>query len=196
MRTLFASLFLAAVSCSAQLDVGSPFFAAAILKPNVASCNTVHEENVASASSYTPVGLDVNTFYVGQFAWDPLANITVCKVTCVVTATGTISGNTYKCEIWTYTAPNMATLVQASSGVAGNDSWSSSSVDFTFSGAALSSGTQYAIVLTKNSAPDNMNYLRFVLTASGGLTGISGQFDSGGLRTNFDTTDHKLAVYK
>lgn len=168
-----------------------------LVKPvAAATCNTLHEQNASSVTTYNTVGLDANNFYVGQFAWDPAANITVCKITVVVTATGTISGNTYTCEIWTYAAPNMGTLVQASAGVAGSDAWSSSSVDFTFSGAAISSGSSYAIVLTKNGAPDASNYLRFTLTASGGFGGISGQFDSAGVRTNFDTTDHKLAVYK
>lgn len=161
-----------------------------------AACTTVHEQNSSSASATISVGFNTTDQKSGQIGWDPAAAITVCKLDAVLTAVGTITTNNYTAEIWTYANPDLGSLVQASDTIAGQ-AWSSSTVSFVFAGAALSSGTQYCVLIkTSNTAGNSANYLNIVLTAAGGMAGQMGYFTAAGVRSSFDTTDSKFTIYK
>jgi hypothetical protein len=160
-------------------------------------CNTIQEQNTLAVASYLVVGQNAATYYQGQFAWDSPTNVTICKISIALTATGVINTNTYTIQIWTYTTPNMVSLVATSDPVTGDNTWATNTVDFVFtSGAALTGGITYCLALSKSQAPSVSNYLRAHTTAAGGLDGSTGNFDVSGIRQSSDTFDLKLVIYK
>lgn len=161
------------------------------------SYTTVHEQNVAALASTIAVGFDANTYYAGQVGWDPGANITVGKISVLLTAVGTVESHNYKCEIWTMSGGNLGAQVGVSVANKGNSGWSASAVEFNFfDGVALSNGTQYAIVVTKNAVHDGVNYINLHRSAAGGMSGTSASFTSGGVSATTSTGDVRLVIYK
>lgn len=155
---------------------------------------TIHQQNAGTQVGELGAGSDGSAAYVGQISYDPGANITVCKITATLSAVGTISGQTWRMEIWTLSGNDLDTLVQASSGVTGNNGWSETEVDFTFAGAALSSGTGYAVVLTMGAA-DAANYVQFHYTADGALSGASTLWSTAGTFTTSIGNDMRMTIY-
>ena len=83
---------------------------------------------------------------------------TVCKVKFVVNATGTISGYSYTARIWSLSTLTLNAELDVSDSITGNNSWSSSDVEFTFSSpVSLSAGT-YAVTFDTGTYDVN-NYI-------------------------------------
>lgn len=159
-------------------------------------CTTVVEQNTSAIADVDFIGFDASDFYIGQFTYTPLANYSVCGIEWVLTATGTISGNTYTCEVYNDLGTSLGTVVGVSAGITGVNGWSQTSVKFLFSPTiSLTTLGQYAIVITKNAAPDSSNYARASLSSAGGFTGFSASYNSAGVRQTFSTEDYKLTIY-
>lgn len=160
-------------------------------------CSTTFATNNLAVGAPTGdelVGSSAANYFGGQIAYDPGSTISPCKMSATLSAVGIISGKSYTMQKWTYSDPNMATLVATSEPVTGNDSWSLTTVDFTFATGTMTNGSPYCIVLSCGSS-DGSNYVRWHHSSSGGLTGFSGQFDSGGVRTSYDGGDVKIAIF-
>lgn len=116
-------------------------------------CSTVFEEGV-TPNATEALGADANFYYGGLAQWDPGANVDVCKIKLMLSlAAGDISGKTYYAEIWTVTGAGagLAMGVQqgvTSNGVAGDNSWNYTDVEFVFpTPISLNNGTKYAVLV-------------------------------------------------
>lgn len=170
-----------------------------VLTNSVAAAGfTLYDENAGSVNGTTAIGNGSTTYYAGQGEYTPGANITVREIVVNMTKyAGSITGYTYTCEIYTVTGANndLTTLIQSSTGVAGNDSWSATPVTFSFAGAALTGGVKYGIAFTTNAAVDASNYARLDRTAAGGLGGFTYGWQSSKAYGTFSTTDVKMQIW-
>ncbi len=101
---------------------------------------------------------DATAYYVGM-QWTAPANLQICKLTFRVSyETGDISAKTYVAQVWSNSSGNLGTSLGTSAGVAGNNSWSGTWVEFTFSTpVSVTSGTVYHLTIV-NGASDASNY--------------------------------------
>lgn len=186
-----------------RLIRSQPFADVTLAQPlevaTAASCSTVHVQNsAASDGDFHFVGESAGNYYSGQGSWDPEANISICKINFVVIGVaGNVSGKTYVMQIWSQDGGgNLSSNLGTSDGVTGNNSWSTTDVEFTFSTpVAVTSGTLYSIVLTANGT-DGSNFIRITYTGSGQLTGIRALFNSAGTLGSTSSADAKLTIFK
>lgn len=164
-------------------------------------CSTIHEENTqAIIVDFNWVGNDAGNYYNGQRSYTVASEIQVCKISVTLTGHGTITGNTYTCEVWVYNTSSpfdLQSQVGVSDGVSGA-AWTQTVVDFTFSTpVTLSPGTTYAIVWTKNSAPDSSNKLQLHMTSNTAeITGVNSHWNSSRILTDAGGDDVKMIIYK
>jgi hypothetical protein len=192
-RILLISLLLLAVIFTVSADRRRLL---GVRNVAAASCNTVHEQNSSGNSgSYNIGSVDAN-YYAGQTVWDPAASISVCRLDFNLTkSAGSITGFSYAAQIYTLSGTALNTLLATSDSVTGSDAWSATTVTFSFSSPpALSSGTQYALVVTRNGF-DGSNYAVVNQTAAGGMSGSAAIWDSTKVRIDL-SNDIKMGIYK
>lgn len=162
----------------------------------------VVEENTSAITDNRDISDTANTYYLGVSQYDPGSGTP--GATIVVRAVefaldkegGDISGKTYTCYIYDDSGGALNTLLGTSNGITGDNAWSDTWVKFDFpAGVTLSSGTNYNIVLSAGSV-DATNYAVINVTASGGLAGVTGNWDSGGTRQSFTSLDSKVRLYE
>ena len=200
MKLLLAALgLLASVLCvSAQITAAQ----AALLAPKViggAGCTTIYDSNYTATSTVYPIGQTSGDVYGGQYSYVPASNVSICGVALYMTKAGDISGKTYTAYIYSSAANSFTpgSPIGTSDTIAGNNSWSSTEVKFTFSStvAITTSGT-YVYVVKCNQAADAANYVQFDLSSAGGIGGFVGTWDiSGVLQSGFSTQDAKGKLY-
>lgn len=152
--------------------------------------------NSAATTSGFGVGYDNSYYYFGQQSI-PGANTNVTKVTWKLSKAGTISGAfTYVCKIFTMSGTDLGTLTGTSETVSGDDAWSETLVDFTFSSpVALSSGTDYAFVIQRtDGGVSSSNYVTARVTAEGGLVGSYAHWRTTLIRENFGSLDCAIGI--
>jgi hypothetical protein len=121
---------------------------------------------IAAASGY---------YYSGQGRWSNASARTINKIAFNLTkSAGSISAKTYSCKIWTMTGTyNLDVLQATSDGVTGDNGWSSTWVEFTFSTPfPTTGGVAYAFTLdiggTDGSNYASLSYSSSVSTFPGG----------------------------
>lgn len=162
-----------------------------------ATCTTIQDQNSSVVTGSLGAGSDVSAYYTGQQDYDPGATFTGCKISAVLSASGTISGKTIVMKVWSQTGTALNAVLYTSASVTGNNSWSQTVVDFDFSSTPISwsNGTLYSITIDFGGT-DASNYVPMHYTASGGLTGVSAIWTSAGVRSTFLSSDIKLVIYK
>jgi hypothetical protein len=111
---------------------------------------------------------------------------------------GSISSKTYNVRIYSQSGKNLNAVLASSSDVTGSNSWSTTTVDFTFTTSyAVSTGTNYAFVIDANSA-DDTNYAKL---HDDSVTAVAGGFATWGsgkviLEDFADTYNPAIKIYR
>ena len=183
-RILLISLLLLAVICTVSADrrrlLGVRNVAGA------ASCSLHATNTSAQTTSFDALSVP----YLGVFNYDPGASVSVCSVFFDCTwGTGD-----YKATIWTQTGSDLNNKLGTS------DTYSASGTrvirEFTFASAvALSSGTSYAIVVSKTDETSSHGGILYC-TADGGLSGWTGRWAASKVQDNWNNIDPKIGIWK
>lgn len=159
-------------------------------------CDTEVISNTASISNRVDIGDSSSLYYIGQ-TYNEVSEHTICKVSAVLNyQTGDISGKTFNCVIGSLDGSNNLTVVGTSANVAGSNSWSDETVNFTFSSpVTIPASTDYAIVVTMNEI-DASNYAEFAYTLNGEIGGARGAWDSAGENYAYSGYDMRIVAYE
>jgi hypothetical protein len=133
----------------------------------VAAASCITAEYTASASGTSdpqPVGTIAGNYYAGIRLDDNYiaTGFNLCGITFILTSTGTVTGYNYYASVWTDDGfENLGTQQGSNSvTVTGVNSWSDTSVKFTFAvPIALATSTKYIMVLSSGAAASDTNYI-------------------------------------
>ena len=134
---------------------------------------------------------------MGQGEFDPGEDISICKVVVdLKLKSGSITGKTFYCQVWTMSGTSLDVLQGESDGVTGDDAWDNELVDFEFSSSVdLSNGTEYCIVVTMKEY-DGSNYAEVICTSEKtGFDGAAGSWYVSKTRQYWYSADFKCNIY-
>jgi len=163
MKKLILALLFLLLSCpvfaeNQQLARMSPWVAGSVVAPTNA-CDTGNSGSDFTGSTYGgahSIGETDDNYFIGQGYFQPNFTQCVCKITIEMSSSGDISGKTYYMKIWAATGAweNLPTNYLAkSSGVTGDNAWSGTLVEFSFSTCVnMSASSYYHITIDQDGA--------------------------------------------
>jgi len=196
MRLILLLLSLSALGLTAQ-GLRSPAFVAQLQRPAAAagSCPADGSPNESQAGTTAFLNINSDAPYAGQLFTTPSA-ITLCKVRFHLTTLNTGSNITARVYSLSGTTITPASPLGESDVQVSDIGWSLTDVIFTFSTPiALSSATDYAIVLTSNGGVGTGSAVRVHKNGSGTLAGREGGWLSGGTMYDPNAGDCAMALY-
>jgi|GEM_PF-3728434 len=169
-------LLLIAFPAFAQVGLRNPAFVASLNHP-AASAGSCDAFSSATAQNAT-WAVDDGDSRAGQGDWTEAAPHTICGADVMLSlGGGDISAKTYRVKIYAEAGSRtLGALLATSDPVTGNNSWSSTVVQFTFSTPYVTTGsTEYHFTVEADQAPDGVNFAN--LHRSSTTSSIPGGFE-------------------
>lgn len=139
-----------------------------------------------SYNDATQISDTANRFFTGQSGLSNAGTqYAITRVDAILGApSGTITGKTYKCYIFVANGDNLGALIGESDGVTGSQSWSNTSVTFTFpTPAIIPRALSYAVVFSTYTTVDGSNYTA-LRDKDSTISGWLGTWTSAGANVN------------
>lgn len=169
-----------------------------------ASCMAEYSNTTVGTTDH-----DINDMVDGSMAFcgstvTPTSTISVCKVDFYISyKAGDISGKTFQAYLCTVSGGNLDVMTEADATVTGSNSWADASlsigtaVSFEWAaGYSMTSGTEYAVVVTMDSA-DASNYAELENSTSTDIPGGSAEAWKADKTTSTGTPNNqvKMVIY-
>lgn len=202
MRTAILVLLFTACSCFGQgFNLHDPAFIGQQYKAPAGGGGTctLAISNWAAGSNLRSVGDADGRYYGGTSNITFSTSTQICRVDFQLTkgSTATITTNTYNVVIATNnaTSANVSSPVGVSTGVTGNDSWSTTWVQFNFSTpVTLNPGTNYCF-LVKSDKASLVSYARWTYATSDTMQGAFASYNSAGAAQAVVTGDPFIVIW-
>jgi len=138
-----------------------------------ASCdNVLYDETGGAIAGDTDINDNSTLFYLGHTYNEGTARA-ICSVSAVLSyKAGDITGKSFHAALFSKSGNDLNVELATSDPISGNNSWSTTTVDFPFSTPyELASSTDYAIVIYVDAATDAVNFAEFEFSATKTITG-------------------------